>query len=39
MLKDNNKYELWTCFTTFSSVSFVEFEQANINQDPDLFNP
>ena len=38
MLKDNNKCELWTCFTTFSSVSFVEFEQENVNQDLDLFN-
>ena len=38
MLKDNNKCELWTCFTTFSSVSLVQFEQANVSQDPDLFN-
>ena len=38
MLKDNNKCELWACFITFSSVSFVEFEQANVSQDPDQFN-
>ena len=38
MLKDNNKFKLWTCFTTFFSVSLVEFEQANVSQDTDLFN-
>ena len=38
MLKENNKCEPWTCFTIFSSVSFGEFEQANVSQDPDLFN-
>ena len=25
-------------FGQVSSVSFVEFEQANVSQDPDLFN-